>query len=127
VSLRDQIFATQDIPSETVEINEWGITLEVRGMTGADRTVLLEKAVDGTGQLNLSQIYPEAVIACSYDPETGERVFGAEDRENLLAKSATAIDKIALAALRLSGFTAEASDAAGKGSSTTLTPVSSTN
>lgn len=119
MSLRDQIFATQDIPSEMVDVPEWGVKLEVRGMTGAERTRIMDIALDNKGGMNLQFVYPEIVIATAFDPETGTQVFTPNDRGTLLSKSATALDRLAGVGMRLSGFTEEASDEKGKDSSAT--------
>lgn len=116
MSLREQIFAAQDIPSEMVEVPEWKSTIEVRGMSGADRTRIIELAgIAATGGgLNLQVVYPEIVIATAHDPETGEKVFEYDDRDALMSKSAIAVDRIALVGMKLSGFTEETQTAAGK-------------
>lgn len=119
MSIRDQILAVQDIPTELVEVPEWGVKIEVRGMTGAERTRIMDKATANDGDMNLQMIYPEIVIATSFDPETGEQVFLPEDRDILLSKSATALDRVAMVGMRLSGFTKESADELGKGSSET--------
>lgn len=112
MSLRDSIFAINDIPSEQVEVPEWDLTLEVRGMSGEDRIRIISRATDvDTGLANLQQVYPEIVIACTYDPATGERVFDDGDRDALMSKSAQAIDRLATPGMALSGLTKEASDA----------------
>lgn len=125
MSLRDQILNTQDIPKESVTVPEWGVTIEMRGMTGAERTRIMDLAMDAGGELNLQSIYPEIVISTAFDPETGEKVFEPADRDALLSKSANALDRVALVGMRLSGFTQESADAAGKGSSATATDASS--
>jgi hypothetical protein len=127
VSIRDQILAKQDIPSEMVEVPEWGVKVEVRGMTGAERTRIMDKATQTAGDVNLQFVYPEIVIATAFDPESGEQVFKPSDRDALLAKSATALDRIAGVGMRLSGFTAEAADTLGKDSSATDSEDSSLN
>jgi hypothetical protein len=125
VSLRDQILAAEDIPSEKVQIPEWGVTIEVRGMTGAERTRIMDKAVDQQGGVNLQFVYPEIVIATSFDDVTGEQIFKPSDRDTLLTKSAVALDRLAQVGMRLSGFTQESADEAGKDSSATATADSS--
>ena len=125
MSIRDLILAKQDIPSEVVDVPEWGVKVEVRGMTGAERTRIMDKASDSEGGVNLQFIYPEIVIATSFDPESGEQIFVPTDRDVLLSKSASAIDRIALVGMRLSGFTKEAADELGKGSSETASEDSS--
>ncbi len=125
MSIRDQILAKQDIPSETVEVPEWGVKIEVRGMTGAERTRIMDKATQTAGDVNLQFVYPEIVIATAFDPESGEQVFKPNDRDALLAKSATALDRIAAVGMRLSGFTAESADNLGKDFSATASDDSS--
>ena len=119
MSIRDQILAKQDIPSEMVDVPEWGVKVEVRGMTGAERTRIMDKATQNAGDVNLQFVYPEIVIATAFDPESGEQVFKPNDRDALLAKSATALDRIAAVGMRLSGFTAESADNLGKDFSAT--------
>lgn len=115
MSLRDQIFAADDILTETVWIPEWNVTIEVRGMTGADRTRILEQAVDPTnGGVNLKFVYPQIVMASCFDPTTGERVFDENDADALLSKSAQALDRLAEVGMRLGGFTKESAEDAGK-------------
>jgi hypothetical protein len=121
VSIRDQILAKQDIPSEIVNVPEWGVKVEVRGMTGAERMRIMDMATKNAGDFNLQFVYPEIVIATSFDAETGEQIFKPSDRDVLLAKSANALDRLGSVGMRLSGFTAEAADTAGKDSSATAT------
>ena len=94
-------------------------------MTGAERTRIMDKAVGQTGDVNLQFVYPEIVIATSFDPESGEQIFSPNDRDALLAKSANALDRLASVGMRLSGFTQESADVAGKDSSATATADSS--
>jgi hypothetical protein len=126
MSLRDRILSAKDIQSQSLEVPEWGLTVEVRGMSGADRARIIEAAMTTDGGVNLQAFYPDVVISCCHDPETGERVFDPEDRIALMEKSGKAIDRIASLGLELSGMTEDAQKATGKGSSTTPKGVSST-
>jgi hypothetical protein len=126
VSLRDQILNSNDIPKELVKVKEWNIEIEVRGMTGAERTRILDLAQAGDG-MNLQMVYPEIVISTAFDAETGEKIFSPEDRTALLSKSANALDALATVGMRLSGFLAETSNDLGKGSSETVIEDSSSN
>ena len=114
MSLRDKILQSVDIPSEIVEVPEWSVKVEVRGMSGADRVRIFDIiAVDG--EVKAGNLYVETVLVTAYDPETGERVFDEADRIALMEKSAQAIDRIARVGLRLSGMEGEVSqDDAGK-------------
>lgn len=117
MSLRDQIFAADDIRKEVVEIPEWGCSIEVRSLNGADRARILETGVDAAGNVSLQSVYPEMVIASAHDPETGEQIFDHSDKDGLMAKNALAIDRIAVVAVKLSGLESDSVDEAGKGSS----------
>ena len=126
MSLRDQILNSNDIPKELVKVKEWGISIEVRGMTGAERTRILDLAQDEKG-MNLQMVYPEIVISTAFDADTGEKIFTPEDRTALLSKSANALDSLATVGMRLSGFLAETSNDLGKDSSETAIEESSLN
>ena len=126
MSLRDQILNSNDIPKELVKVKEWGIAIEVRGMTGAERTRILDLAQDEKG-MNLQMVYPEIVISTAFDAETGEKIFTPDDRTALLSKSANALDSLATVGMRLSGFLAETSNDLGKDSSETVIEDSSSN
>ena len=120
--LSDIIIAADDIESETVEVPQWGVTVVVKSMTAGDRAKLLSGAINNGGQLDFEEVLPDVVILCTYDPETGERVFGPQHREAVMGKSAAAVETVAM---RLSGLNDDAVDAAGKGSSETPTEGSS--
>lgn len=107
MSLRDQILACKDIQSEVVEVPQWGATVEVRGMTGRQRALVLKESVDARGNVDLQKLYPHLVIVSCYDPETGEPVFLAGDFDAVAEKSGAALEVIAQVAMRLSGFNAE--------------------
>lgn len=126
MSLRDKILAAQDIPTETVTIPEWDVTLLVKGMSAGDRIELMQTAYDvNTGQVNMSIVYPDVAVACAFDPETGDPVFTAEDKGAILSKSSAAVEKLANIGLRLSGIGKDEQDAAGKDSSNTANDGSS--
>lgn len=123
--LSDIIIAADDIESETVEVPQWGVTVVVKSMTAGDRAKLLSGAINNGGQLDFEEVLPDVVILCTYDPETGERVFGPQHREAVMGKSAAAVETVATVAMRLSGLNDDAVDAAGKDSSETPTEGSS--
>lgn len=111
VSLREKILAADDIASEMVEVPEWDVTVEVRGMNGADRSRILETAASSVdGKIGIGTMYVETVIASTYDPETGLRIFTDADRDDLMSKSASAIDRLATIGMRLSAMDGKAAD-----------------
>jgi len=118
MNLRDKILAAEDIPSELVEIPEWGVELLVKGMTAGDRLMLMQNAYDQvTQQVNMAIVYPDVVVACAYDPENGELIFSDSDKSELMKKASAAIERLAGVGLRLSGIGQTEQDAAGKDSS----------
>jgi hypothetical protein len=126
MSLRDKILAAADIPSETVEVPEWNATLLIKGMTAADRLSLMQNAVDpNSGNVDMSIVYPDVVVACAYDPDNGERVFSDDDKALIMGKASAAVEKVASVGLRLSGIGKEDADALGKDSSSTESDDSS--
>ena len=115
VSLRDKILAADDIASEVVEVPEWGVSVEVRGMNGSDRSRILDQAAAaGDGGISVGTMYVDTVISSVYDPESGTRIFSESDKDLLLGKSASAIDRLAEVGMRLSGMSPEAQDNAKK-------------
>jgi hypothetical protein len=105
MSLRDTILSVQDTQQQTVEVPEWGVTVEVRGMTGTQRSEFIAACVDPkSGMPRFERVYSQIIIACTYDPETGSQVFEATDRDVIDSKSAAATERIAKVALDLSGL-----------------------
>jgi hypothetical protein len=119
VSLRDQILASSDIQSKLVDIPAWGVTVEVRGMTAAARASLLQRAAVDGGGVDLTALYPSLVIGCTFDPDTGERVFSDGDFAAIGDKSGAAVELIAAEAMSLSGISEDARDALGNALSAT--------
>lgn len=116
MSIREQILNADDIETELVEIPVWGVTVEVRSMDGRSRTRLLRNAASSDGVVDMETLYPEMVIRCSFDPESGERIFVEDDADALLSKAAGPLEMLAMAAMRVSGMTSDAIDVAGKDS-----------
>jgi len=101
--LRKTILETDDIQSEVIDVPEWGIKVEVRGMSSKDRAKLLKSAARD-GEVNMEAWFPDLLIATVFDPESGEQVFERADRDAINAKSGAAVSAIADVAARLSGL-----------------------
>lgn len=121
-TLRDRILNADDVQSETVDVPEWDAKVEVRSMTASARANLLEhfyhqrsNGDSDSVEPSWAELHPHVVIACAYDPESGERLFEPGDADALGAKLAGPVERIALAGMRLSGLTEEEADDAGKG------------
>lgn len=103
MNLRDKILNAKDIDEKKIKIEEWGVDVVVKSMTGKERATFLKNTSNG-GELDFEKMYPELVIATCYDPDSGDKVFQKEDRDIINTKSAGAIEKIAKIALELSGL-----------------------
>lgn len=103
--LRATVLESDDIESEEITIDQWGVTLLVKGMSGGDRAKFIKRSSRG-GEVDLERFYPEVVIATCFDPANpDEKVFEPADRDALSAKSGAALEQVATMALRLSGMT----------------------
>lgn len=107
MSLRDKILAAPDIKTEKVEIPEWGVTVEVKGLTGRRRSILYKESTNKKGDVDIDAFSTKLVILSTYDIETGEPVFQNGDFDALAEKSAGAIERIVNVATRLSGLDQE--------------------
>lgn len=127
MSLRDRILQAADTTNEIVDIPEWGVAVEVRSMSGAARASIVQAGAL-QGQLpDMSKFTSDIVVMCTFDPDTGEQVFTKDDAELVMEKNGSALERIVTVAMRLSGFSKDAIDAAGKGSSSTASADSSSN
>lgn len=114
MSLRDQILSASDIAEESVDVPEWGVKLQVRGLTGMERATFIRDCAGKDGRIDPIRGYPELVIMTARDPETGDAVFTNADRDVLMTKAGSALDRVADVALRLAGLTNEAAATAEK-------------
>jgi hypothetical protein len=126
MNLREKILSTEDIPSREVFVPNWNVTILVKGLSAGERIDLTQAAVDQvTGSVNLSTVYPDIVVSCCFDPETGEPIFQESDKQDIMKKSSKAIEMLASAGLELSGIGEGSADEAGKDSSSDLKEDSS--
>lgn len=117
-SIREIVASVDDSAMEVVDVPEWGVKLEVRSMTGAERAKTFERAQNPeTGTVDYAKVNPAIIIATVFDPETGEQVFGPDDEKMLNSKSAAVTERLGRIALRLSGLDEGAEARAGKASS----------
>jgi hypothetical protein len=115
VSLRDRILQASDIKSNVLTVEQWGVDLDIRTMTARERSRLVSSCTKPDGTVDMEKMYPLLLIAAVYDPETGDKVFSAEDMESLQEKSASAIEFVAQKIMEVSGMNPKAVDEEGKG------------
>lgn len=100
---REDILSYDDYQSEDVDVPEWGGTVRVVGLTGAERD-RFEASVVGNGKkMQLSNLRARLISLCVVD-EAGDRLFGTADVSALGNKSAAALERVFSAAQRLSGL-----------------------
>lgn len=99
---RDDILHAQDLPVERVDVSEWGGSVLVKGLTGAEREQL-ESAMfrDRKRDDNHARAI---LVALSAVDEAGNKLFTLEDVEALAEKSGAALNRVFAVAQRLSGL-----------------------
>lgn len=104
---RDAILQAQDLPTEDVEVPEWGGTVRVRALTGAERDAFEQSIVEQKGKstkMNLQNLRAKLVALTVVDEE-GNRIFNDADAKLLGQKSALALNRVFEVAQKLSGLT----------------------
>lgn len=108
---RAEILAAPDLPRELVSVPEWGGSVYVRTMTGAERDALETEMfqADGTDvgvslDSYLANFRAKLVARCVVD-EDGDRLFSDTDVVALGQKSAAALQRVVAVAQRLSAIT----------------------
>ena len=114
MSIRDQIRKAQDRTSQITEVPEWGVTVEIRSMTGTQRSAIVT-ALTSDDDNKMEALWGGMLVSCVYDPETGDPVFKEDDAEWLLnEKSSTVLDRLSNVCLQVAGIVEGAVDEAGK-------------
>jgi len=120
VSIRDKIKAAADLSDEVVEVPEWDVKIRLRSPNGRERARLVGLFIDAeTGEqraFDPAVMYPALLAATCFDPETGEQLFNSDDADWLLEKNGSVIERLAMAAMKVSGLDGEAVERA-KGNS----------
>lgn len=106
---RDQILGVIDVTIQKVEVKEWGGEIFIRSMSAADRESLAQ-SISGEGNKNTMA---RAVALCVCD-EQGKRLFTNNDASALGDKSASAMDRVFKAIVKLNGMGEEAGETARK-------------
>lgn len=104
----DQIrkHGSDELPTETVDIPEWGGQVRVQGMTGRQRDRFEAGLLERRGRVdvpNVDNIRAKVVAACLVD-EDGTRLFNDPDADELGDYPAAIIERIYKVAARLSGI-----------------------
>ena len=111
MGIKEEIFAADDLACEPYAIEEWGVTVKLQGFTAGQRAKLMHQVLAGNSDpalIDWATVYPEIVIAGTYDPETGQPLFTKDDSDALNKKSGLVIERLAIQIMKLSGVDPEA-------------------
>jgi len=101
--LRDRILAADDRPYKDVEVEEWGATVRLRGLSGAAAERFSRK-VQAAGENVPDDMMAELLALCLEDPESGDLVFAEEDIPSLSGKASTVLARLFREAQSVSGL-----------------------
>ena len=105
---KDQILSAQDVVIETIDVPEWGGSVNVRSITAAERGQIEAAAAtfkETHGKGDFAKTFTLKFAALALCDERGARLFKDEEVSALAQKNASVISRIAEVAQRLSGFT----------------------
>lgn len=111
--LKNQIFKAQDCKLEAVEVEEWGVTLYVKTLSGSERAKLRSITDHLTKSGRESEADTHLLILSACDAQ-GNKVFADSDFAALNEKNASIITRVAMAALRVNGLGEQAVEDAKK-------------
>lgn len=112
---REDILEADDVPTDTVDVPEWGGEVRVQGLTGSARDKWesqLIRATEGTTKVKVDGQEQEMnlenqrayLVALTVVDDDGERMFSLEDVKELGEKSGRALDRVFEKAQELSGI-----------------------
>lgn len=103
-SIRDQILNADDLPTRALEVPEWGCTIHLRSLTGAERDGFEGWLAD---QKRSPRDLRARFAALVIGDEKGERVFTDADIPRIANKSARALERIRAEGMTWIGYTEE--------------------
>lgn len=106
---KEAILGINDLQLQEVEVPEWGGSVYVRGLSGAERDAFEASVVEQRGKIakvNMVNLRAKLLVLTICD-EKGEQLFTHADIEALGQKSAVALQRLFDIASSLSGLSAE--------------------
>jgi hypothetical protein len=106
---REAILAQSKLPTEEVSVPEWGGSVTVRALTGAQRDAFEAGCIQQRGkktERNLNNLRARLVALSVVDAD-GKRLFSDADAAALGELNAAALDRVYDAAARISGLNAK--------------------
>jgi hypothetical protein len=103
-----QILDADDSGFDDVPVPEWGGTVRIKRMTGAEKdtfeasmTIIQQQGNRIVQKPNFVNVRAKLAARCIVDPATGELMFSDADVLDLGRKSGAALDRVVAAAKRL--------------------------
>lgn len=109
---KEAILQAKDLITKDVEVKEWGGSVRLKTMTGAERDNY-ESQVLNTKTKNVEmnkKNFRTKLLVLTIVNEKNERVFTEEDIEALAEKSSLPIDMLATEAMKMNGILKEDED-----------------
>lgn len=109
VMTKEQIQAVNDLPSEDVEVPEWGGSVRLRTMTGEERDAFEAEVYDVKGEeviVKRDNYMAKLLCRCLVD-DSGNRIFNDKEVKELGKKSAKALKRLFAVAQDLNGLSRE--------------------
>lgn len=103
---RDSILSALDSKLEAVDVPEWGGTVYIRTMSGAERDKFEVEILDAKGKVTADNIRAKLLAKCLSD-EKGTRLFSDADVEALGGKSANVLERLWVKARKLNALSKE--------------------
>lgn len=97
---RDRILSADDLPREVVEVPEWGGSVYVRTMTGAERD-----RFEDEHHKQVNRNFRARLAVLTVCDEAGVLLFKPEDAGALGEKSAAALNRVLDVSAKLNGLT----------------------
>lgn len=110
---REAILRAEDLPREEVSVPEWGGSVLVRTLTGAERDRYeadiydLKQKRGRASEVGFKDNLRAKLVALAACDERGQRLFSDADVRALGAKSAKALERVWNVARRLAGLSGE--------------------
>ena len=128
---KDQILSASDLPTRDVSVPEWGGTVRVRTLNGAERDAWEASIVADREKQSIANVRAKFAALVIVD-EQGNRLFNEYDVSLLARKSSKALSRVLVEGQKLSGLTnddmeelAKTSGAAQSGGSISDSPSAS--
>ncbi|MDG4768765.1 MULTISPECIES: hypothetical protein [Micromonosporaceae] len=103
---RDQILGASDRTFDEVPVPEWGGTVRIRSISGAERDSFEQSLLQQRGRdrkVNMRNARAKLIVLCAVDG-TGRKMFTEDDIAALSRKNAKPLDRIYDACQRIAGL-----------------------